>query len=328
MSMILLGRALRNPEFDTEQRQAGLETLGQLVDLEFYEGELDGKDSADVVGVIASSAAIHPAFYEQGENLRIVARWGVGYDKTNVQAATDNGVMVTLSPEHMQTVAEYAIAQWLATMKRVYSLNLMSHGGDFTIIRTYEIEGSTLGLYGFGRIGQEVARRAVPLLGPSGKLLVYDIRPDIESVAASFGAQAVASPEELFKASDTVSLHVSGADTIVTYDLLKQMQPHASLVNPSRGMLVDDKDVHEALEEGLLTYYVVDDPVDGPREIHKGHPRVICTNHNAGMTDRSANRLDACTMGQVTAAIEGRRPDHLLNPEVLEHPKVKAYIAG
>lgn len=328
MAKVLLGRSLRNPEFESEQRQAGLEALGCLADLEFYEGELTGDDVEGVAGVIASSATIHPAFYERGEELRIIARWGVGYEKTNLSVATESGVMVTISPEHMQTVAEYAVTQWLATMKRVYSLNLMSHGGDFSIIRTFEIDGSTLGIYGFGRIGQEVAKRAVPLLGESGRLLVYDIRPDIEEAAGSFGAEVATSPDQLFQECDTVTIHVSGADPVVTYDLLKQMQPHASLINPSRGTLVNDVDVNRALEEGLLTYYVVDDPVDGPREIHKGHPRVICTNHNAGMTDRSADRLDACTMGQVTAALEGRQPDHLLNPEVLEHPRVKGLLSS
>ena len=77
--------------------------------------------------------------------------------------------------------------------------------------------GSTLGLYGFGRIGQEVARRAKPLLGEEGRLLVYDIRPDIADVAAEFGAEAVDTPLTLFKESDTVSLHLSGADTVVGY---------------------------------------------------------------------------------------------------------------
>ena len=87
---ILLGRSLQNPEFETQERQAGLEALGQLAELEFYGGELTGDDVAGVVGVIASSATIHPAFYEKGEDLRIIARWGVGYDKTNVAAATEN----------------------------------------------------------------------------------------------------------------------------------------------------------------------------------------------------------------------------------------------
>ena len=89
----------------------------------------------------------------------------MGYEKVNLDVATQHGVMVTISPEHLETVAEYTIAQWMATLKRVYTLNRLSHSGDFSIIRTYEAKGSTLGLYGFGRIGQAVAVRAKPLLG-------------------------------------------------------------------------------------------------------------------------------------------------------------------
>ena len=326
---ILLTQAnFQNPEFDSETRRKGLKALAKLADLAFYPTELTGKDAKGVVGVIANSALIHPSFYEEGEDLRVISRWGVGYEKTNLEVATEHGVMVTVAPEHMITVAEYAIAQWLATLKRVYTLNRNSHSGDFALIRTYEAKGSTLGIYGFGRIGQAVGERARPLLGDEGRLLVYDIRPDIGELAAKFGAEAVDDPMTLFKECDTVSLHVAGDDTIVAYDELCAMKPHASLINPSRGNLVDDGAANRAIREERLCYYVVDDPVNGPREIHKDHPRIICTNHNAGITDASMARLDLRTFGQVTDAIEGREPAHILNREVLDHPRVKGFLTG
>ena len=157
---------------------------------------------------------------------------------------------------------------------------------------------------------------------------MYDIRPDIEEVAKQYGAEVVDDPMKLFEECDTVSLHVSGDDTIVTYDCLCAMKPHASLINPSRGNLVDDEAVNRAINEDRLCYYVVDDPVNGPREIHKDNPRIICTNHNGGITVESTIRLDQKTFEQVSDAIEGRRPDHILNPDVLEHPKVKGFLNG
>ena len=105
------------------------------------------------------------------------------------------------------------------------------------------------------------------------------------------------------------------------------MKPHASLLNPSRGNLVDDAAVHRAVDENRLCYYVVDDPVNGPRAIHKGHPRIICTNHNSGLTVESVARLDNKTFDQVTDASLGRRPDHILNEEVLDHPRVQAWMS-
>ena len=279
-----------------------------------------------VVGVIANSSLVHREFYERGTDLRLIARWGVGYDKVQIDVATELGVPVTITPVHMDAVAEYTIAQWMATLKRTHTLNRMSHAGDFTIIPTLEARGSTLGLYGFGRIGQEVALRARPLLGDSGRLLVYDVRPDIAEVAARHGAEAVDDPMRLFEESDTVSLHVSGDDTIVRYEQLKAMRPHASLINPSRGNLVCDDDALRAVEEGRLTYYVVDDPVNGTRAVYKDHPRIICTNHNGGITVESVQRLDARTFEQVTDVIHGREPEHVLRPEVLDHPRVRAWL--
>ena len=324
---ILLSPIFQNSEFDSNSRRRGLDELSEFGELVHYNRELSGEDAEGVIGVIANSAWIHESFYDAAKDLRIVARWGVGYEKVNLDLATQQGVIVTVAPEHLDTVAEYTIAQWMATLKRLFTLNRLSHEGDSSIIRTFEAKGSTLGLYGFGRIGQAVAQRAKPLLGEEGRLLVYDIRPDIQELAREFGAEAVDDPEHLFKTCDTVSLHVAGDETIVTYDHLCCMKPQASLINPSRGNLVDDEAANRAIREDRLFYYVVDDPVNGPREVHKDHPRIICTNHNAGCTRESAIRLDMRTMGQVTDALEGREPAYVLNPEALEHLKAKSPLA-
>lgn len=324
--IVLLTKIFKNDAFASEARRRGLQQLGQIARLVDYDGDLTGDKADGVVGVIANSALIHREFYERGADLRIIARWGVGYDKVQLPVATELGVPVTVTPVHMDTVAEYAITQWLATLKRTFTLNRMSHAGDFTIIPTYEARGSTLGLYGFGRIGQQVALRARPLLGESGRLLVYDVRPDIGPLAARYGAEAVADPMRLFAECMTVSLHVSGDDAIVTYRQLCAMNPLASLINPSRGNLVNDADVRRAVDEGKLAYYVVDDPVSGPRAIHKNHPRIICTNHNGGITVESVQRLDGKTFEQVTDAIHGREPEHVLDRQVLDHPRVRSWL--
>ena len=323
----LIARIFQNEEFVSEPRSEGLRELAKLTEVETYTTRnMTDQHAAGVVAVVADSALFPRSFYEAAREERIIARWGVGYDKVNVDIATEIGVIITVSPVHMDTVAEYTIAQWMATLKRLYTLNRLSHKGDFSIIRTYDVQGSVLGLYGFGRIGQQVALRARSLLGEKGRLLVYDVRPDITELARRFDAEAVASPLDLFRECDTVSIHVSGDDTIVGYDELCVIQPHASLINPSRGNLVDDKAVHRAIEEKRLWYYVVDDPVNGPRQIHKGHPRIICTNHNGGITVESTTRLDCQTFEQVTEAIEGRQPKHILNPEVLDHPRIKGFL--
>ena len=326
MPKIMLTAAFANPEFASSDREKGLDHLRSLGELVDEPAILTPEHAPDLIASIAASSVYTDEFYEAATDLRIVARWGVGFDQVNVEGATRNGVIITITPVHMDAVAEYAVAQWMATLKRVYTLNRLSHQGDFSIIRTYEAQHTTLGLYGCGRIGQEVAKRVGPLLGEKGRLLIYDTRPDIAEVAAQYGAEVAASPAALFAESDTVSLHVSGDEPIVDYALLSQMQPHASLINPSRGNLVNAADVHRAIQEEKLYYYVVDDPVNDTRAIHKDHPRIICTNHNAGITVESTMRLDGKGIEQVTAAIQGRKPEFILNPEVLAHPKVKSWL--
>lgn len=79
---------------------------------------------------------------------------------------------------------------------------------------------------------------------------------------------------------------------------------------------------------GVIADSIVDDPVNGPRAIHKDHPRIICTNHNGGITQESVARLDLQSIEQVTDAIHGREPAHILNREVLDHPRVKAWLTS
>ncbi len=300
MKKVLIAPNLRDPQYDSKERREGFTQLAELATIEGYDqGKFTADHAPDVVAVIANSAQFTREFYEAAEDLRVVARWGVGYDKVNLEIATELGIVICVAPAHMATVAEYAITQWLATLKRVYTLNRMSHNGDFGLLQTYDAEGSTLGIYGLGRIGQQVAKRARPLLGDGGRLLVYDIRPDVHTLAAKFGAEVVDDPMRLFEECDTVSLHVSGDDTIVTYEHLRAMKRHASLINPSRGNLVNDEDANRAIREDRLFYYVVDDPTNGPREVHRGHPRIICTNHNAGITIQSVIRLEQMNIDQV-----------------------------
>jgi len=326
-SKVFLCPIFYDSSYGSSEREEGLRGLEERVDfLPEPAGDVTAEHAEGIVASIAGGAYYRESFYEAATDLRLIARWGVGYERVHVDLATKYGVIVTVSPMHIKTVAEYTIAQWLAAMKRLYTLNQMAHGGNFDLVTTYEVEGTTLGLYGCGRIGQEVARRARPLLGESGRLLIYDSRPDIAEIAGQFDGEVVDHPRVLFEESDAVSLHVSGAEEVVNYDLISRMQPHASLINPSRGDLVNDADVHRALEEDKLVYYIVDDPPNGNREIHRGHPRVICTNHNGGTAVQSIIRMDLNTIQQTLDALDGRPPQHILNPDVLDHPRVKGFL--
>ena len=200
MNKVLVAERILDPQYDSDTRREAFGRLGRLVEIERYDQEdMTAEDAENVVGVIANSVLFTRSFYEAANDLRIIARWGVGFDKVNVEIATELGVVICVAPVHMSTVAEYAVAQWLATLKRVYTLNRMSHNGEFGLVKTYEAEGSTLGIYGLGRIGLHLARRARPLLGKSGRLLVYDVRPDIIERAAEVNAEVVERSNEIVR---------------------------------------------------------------------------------------------------------------------------------
>ena len=126
---IYISRQLHNPEFDSDARQAGIGRLGELAAVEDLPADLTPADAKGVVAVIADGTPFPDGFYAAAEDLRVVARWGVGFDQVNVPGATRYGVLITVTPVHMDTVAEYTIAQWMATMKRTYTFNRMAHSG-------------------------------------------------------------------------------------------------------------------------------------------------------------------------------------------------------
>ena len=232
---IYVARQLYNPEFASAARSAGLAQLATLARVEEQPRTLTAEHAGGVVAVIADSAPFRDDFYAAARDLRVVARWGVGFDQVNVAAATRHGVPITVTPVHMDTVAEYTIGQWFATMKRTHTLNRNAHADDTRVLRCFDVRDSTLGLYGFGRIGQEVALRALPLLGPGGRLLVYDTRPDIEELALRCGVVAVI----IARCAVPGVRHGVAARFRRRHHRrrrpARQMQPHASLINPSRG---------------------------------------------------------------------------------------------
>ena len=122
MPNIMITAQFRNAEFASSEREQGLKKLRSLGTLIPEPAVLTAEHAPDLIASIASSSVYTDEFYAAAEDLRIVARWGVGFDKVNIPGATRYGVIITVTPVHMDAVAEYAIAQWMATLKRVYTL--------------------------------------------------------------------------------------------------------------------------------------------------------------------------------------------------------------
>ncbi len=252
--------------------------------------------------------------------LRYISKLGIGVDNIDIAAATEHGVLVTNTVEQagITAVAEHAIAMMLALRKRlliwttVYLRNGRWRGSHYA----GTIDGSTIGLIGYGRIGRAVAQR---LAGWNVTVLVYD--PYLS--AAPEGVSLVDLPDLLIR-SDIVSLHCeANADNrhLIDAAALGLMQPSALLINTARGSLVDLRALHDALASGRLAGAGLDvfeqeppDPADPLLRL----PNVVATPHVAVRTLevfldrrwRAARNLWAMHSGEGTPSI--------VNPEVLQ----------
>ena len=274
--------------------------------------------------VIAASLVTYDAnFFSQAPLLRTVCRTGIGYDNVNVADATKFGVAVCNVPDGPSTsTAEHAVCLMLAVSKNLqHSSRVLRDGvkGDFfTMFLGLELEGQTLGLVGFGRIGSRVARAAC---GLGMNVLTYDPFLNRE-LAEKVGAVGVDSLDEVLTRSDIVSLHIPCTDQtrqMMNAQRFAQMKRGAILINTARGGLVDESALLAALESGHLRGAGLDVfGIEPPSPDHPllSRPEVIATPHIASATGAAKIRLWEGAINQALDVLDGRRPAHLVNPEV------------
>jgi glyoxylate reductase len=188
-----------------------------------------------------------------------------------------------------------------------------------TLLLGRDIHHATLGIIGLGRIGKEVAKRA---RGFDMKILAYDEYQD-EAFAAEMGVTFV-SLDELLERSDFVTLHCAlTPDThqLIGREELANMKPTAVLINAARGPVVDTDALTDALRDGTIWAAGLD--VTDPEPIQPDHPRVFMENvviapHIASASVDTRDRMAVMAATNLLQAIRGERPEHLVNPEVLE----------
>ena len=275
---------------------------------------------AEVEVMIIRGSRLARETLERAPRLRAVARTGAGYDNLDVEAATRLGIPIVYAPEvGSQPVAEGAFALILAAAKRLGQLEDVVHrnawGSRYEIV-TLDIEGACLGLVGYGSIGRRVAR----LAGGAGmKVLACD---PMAPAGLSDGAEMV-SLRRLVEQSDIVSLHCEltpQTHGLVDEDLLARFKPGSILVNVARGQVVESEDVLlAALASGRLSAVALDVfPEEPPRLDHPlySDPRVICTPHAVGLTERWNEQVFGALARGVQEVLAGRLPANVLNREV------------
>lgn len=250
-------------------------------------------------------------------NCRVVARYGIGYDSIDVEAATDLGIMVTNNPSYcIDEVAEHALALMLSAWRRVTQHAIAVKAGEWAPLgggKIRRLKGRILGILGFGAIGQALATRAS---GLGMDIVFHDPFVNESPLARSV------SMDELLQVSDVLSLHMPLIDStrgIVDQAFLGKMKQDAILVNCSRGPLIKTDDLLEALNAGEIGMAALD-TVD-PEPIPKSHPLLDCPNalitpHCAWFSEESIIDLRRIAAANVAAALRGELPTNLVNKDV------------
>lgn len=269
------------------------------------------------VGMIASTDPITEDVFDALPDLRVVARVGVGIDSIDVAAATRRGVVVTTARGmNEDTVADHTLALMLAALRRVVIQDAAVRAGcwERTVPNIgHDLHHKVVGIIGLGAIGRAVARR---LRGFDVRLVAYDVSPsssaDVESVSLA----------ELLRISDVVTVHVpltAATRGLIGPDEMRAMKPGAVLINTSRGAVVDEVALLNALVDGSLGYagldvYRDEPPVNSP--LLGLTDRTVLAPHVAGLTHESVRAMERHATLAVVSVLEGRGPDGLENPEV------------
>jgi len=263
-------------------------------------------------GYIAGVDTIDQAVIRAADQLRVIARYGVGVDAIDLEAARQAGIVVCNTPgANSASVAELAIGLMLSLARNLPVAFQATKGGEWPRLSGLTLEGKTIGLIGFGAIGQQVARR---LSGFSCAILAYD--PLIKQAPPELPNVQVVSSDEVIRRADFISLHcalTAETKSLVDARFLAQMKPGSFLINTARGELIDEGALFDALHDGKLRGAALDvftHQPPGKEHPLLGLPQVIATPHMGAHTDSATNAMGWMALRECLAVLRGENPLH------------------
>jgi len=281
----------------------------------------------DAEGLIIRIGSIDRETMLAAKNLKVIGRPGVGVDDVDVQAATELGIPVVVAPgANTRSVAEHAFAFMFAAAKDMVHSDKELRRGNFNIRSSYkafEIYGKTLGLVGYGNIGSILAQMAV---GVGMKVVIYDPFVKLEVITEQ-GYQYETELTAVLKVADVISLHVPltpNTKNLIGKAELKLMKKSAILINCSRGHIIDEVALAQALENNEIhsaaTDVFTNEPVTADEPLFK-YDNIIVSPHMAGQTQEAASGVATMAAEGVIAVMNGERWKNVCNPKAYEHPR-------
>lgn len=293
--------------------EAGVDLLRENGDvdlgLDWSKDELAEKIGAYDAVVVRSATKVTAELIAKADRLRVVGRAGTGVDNVDVDAATRRGIIVANAPEsNSVSAAEHAVALMLAQVRNIPQAHtsLLEGRWDRAKFGGVEVTDKTLGVMGFGRIGQMVAERAK---GLRMNVIAYD--PFVaDSRFRELGVERAETLEDLYAVSDIVSLHMASTPEtrgILTAEAFAAMKKGARVVNAARGDLVDADALVAAVQSGHLGGAAIDVFPEEPTTESPlfGVPGIIVTPHLGASTAEAQDRAGVDVAKQVVAALTG-----------------------
>jgi len=274
--------------------------------------------------VVRGVAEITARVIEASPNLKVIGRTGVGINNIDIEAATARGIPVVFTPgANSRAVAEAAMGFILALAKRVPFWDRQTKTDQWNTrydSMNDDLEGETLGIVGFGNIGQQLARLASPF---DMRLLACD--PYASASRADELGVSLVSLSELIQQSKYISLHTTltpETEGMINANNLQQLQPGSYLVNLSRGEAIDSLDsILDALNDGRLAGAGLDVFVPEPADISHpifSHPNFLSAPHVASLTHKAVDTIHLWMANDIKAVLDGQTPKRLVNPDVLD----------
>lgn len=279
-----------------------------LADMKDYIGELDA--------IIAQGDIWNDEIFENARRLKILSRFGVGYEKVDLQSARRHGVDVTITrvQELSRGVAELALGMMIGWARSIPSIHHEVINGEWSFHKGTQLTGKTVALMGFGNIAKHLAELLKPF---RVRILAYDKAPD-QAMAARLGVEMV-SFEEAMRQADYISIQMpSTPETrhLFNADTLALVKTGACIVNTSRGALIDENALYDALVAGRLAGAALDvfekEPTD-PQNPLLRLPNVLALPHIAGNTREAFAQMAIESARAVIDCFEHRPYQWLVN---------------
>jgi D-3-phosphoglycerate dehydrogenase len=285
--------------------------------------------AADVDGILTCWKPVTERVINNSPNCQVISRYGIGLDNIDVAFSTKTGIVVTNVPSYcVDEVSDHAMALLLALGRKVAFYDRAIKSGTYNLrseTPLYRLRGKTLGIVGFGAIGQALYQKA---RGFGLKVIAYDRRlagnptsqHDVSSVTFA----------ELLRTSDYISIHVPLTATtrhLFNRDTFSQMKPSAFLINTARGDIIDSEALLEALDSKLILGAALDVLSTEPPAANDAlvlHPRTVITPHAAFNSQESLEDLRQIASIQIAEVLSGRVPSHIVNRDVLKRPNLRA----